>query len=472
MTAVAERGLVRDGLVYAVGLALRGGLWLLVLPAATRILGPEEFGVATAALVVASVLSIVFTLGCNFAILRIYFDEPETAERTEWAMLLRAQLLLGAALAGVTWLLGPLWSGIYNGVSWSGALQLAVLLGFAQAAQTTALSVLRAARRVYAFVGVVLAQVVVGGTLAVLLAQRHGPTGLVGGLAIGASVGAVLGLALTYRRASWSWIALRAGLLLSIPFAAVMLSGWVFGLSDRVLIERFLGLASLGTYQVAYALAIVPILLTDALQTAWLPHFYRLDASTKRAIPERLATRVTVAVAAVAAGVVLLAPAIGALLAPSDFDVPMTVVALVVSATFVRASYLIAFAVLSDAKESRSIARASSLGAVVNVVLNLALIPVWGLTGAALTTLVAYGVISLVALRRTEIVIGYQLNLAHLVRLWTAAAVVMLVLSVIPTNAAGWAVRGTIAALMGIAAVAALQRTRDSYEAVVAPVPV
>jgi len=472
MPTVAGRGLVRDGLVYAVGLALRGGLSLLVLPAATRILGPEEFGVATAALVIASVLSIVFTLGCNFAILRIYFDEPETAERTDWAMLLRAQLLLGAALAGVAWLLGPLWSGIYDGVPWSSALQLAVLLGFAQAAQTTALSVLRAARRVYAFVGVVLVQVVVGGTLAVLLAAEHGPAGLVGGLALGASLGALLGLALTYRRPSWSWISLRAGLLLSIPFAAVMLSGWVFGLSDRVLIERFLGLASLGSYQVAYALAIVPILLTDALQTAWLPHFYRLDASTKRALPGRLATRVTVAVAAVAAGVVLLSPAIGALLAPTDFDVPVTVVALVVSATFVRASYLIAFAVLSDAKESRSIARASSLGAAVNVALNLWLIPLWGLTGAALTTLVAYGVISIVALRRTEIVIGSQLNLAHLVRLWTGLVVVMLTLSVLPTDATGWTLRGMIAVLVAIAACAALQRTRNSYEAAITPVPV
>lgn len=442
MAAVAERGLVRDGLVYAVGLTLRGGLSLLVLPAATRILGPRELGIATAALVVASVLSIVFTLGCNFAILRVYFDEPDDAARTEWAMLLRAQLLLGAALAGVTWLLGPLWSGMYEGVAWSGALQLAVFLGFAQAAQTTSLSVLRAARRVYAFVSVVLAQVVVGGTLAVLLAERNGPAGLVGGLAVGASVGALLGLVLTYRRPAWSWVSLRAGLALALPFAAVMLSGWVFGLSDRVLIERFLGLASLGTYHVAYALAIVPILLTDALHTAWLPHFYRLDAGTKRALPERLATRVTVAVAAVAAGVVLLAPAIGALLAPPDLDVPVTVVALVVSATFVRASYLIAFAVLSDAKESRSIARASSLGAVVNVALNLWLIPVWGLTGAAMTTLVAYGVISIVALRRTETVIGYQLNLARLVQVWTGAVVVMLVLSVLPTDPAGLMVRG------------------------------
>jgi hypothetical protein len=37
-------GLVRDGLVYGVGLALQRGLAFLVLPAATRILDPHDFG--------------------------------------------------------------------------------------------------------------------------------------------------------------------------------------------------------------------------------------------------------------------------------------------------------------------------------------------------------------------------------------------------------------------------------------------
>jgi hypothetical protein len=43
-------GPVRDGLVYGVGLALQRGLAFLLLPAATRILGPHDFGVASAAI--------------------------------------------------------------------------------------------------------------------------------------------------------------------------------------------------------------------------------------------------------------------------------------------------------------------------------------------------------------------------------------------------------------------------------------
>ena len=466
MAMTTRRRLARDGLLYGGGLALQRGLSFLVLPAATRILGPEEFGIATAALVIAGVLSNIFTLGISFAIVRLYFDEPEDAERTQWATLLRAQLLLGAALAGIAWLLGPSWSHIYVGVPWGGALQAAVVLALAQASQATSLGVLRAARRVYAFAAVVVVQVVLGAALAIALADSDGAAGLVIGLAIGAGVSALLGAVLTYRRPAWSWPALRAGLILSIPFLGHMLASWVLSLSDRVLIERYLGLGQLGAYQVAYALALVPILITDAVQTAWLPHYYALRGPTKRSLPARLALRVTVAVAAVAAIVVLLAPSVSRLLAPSTFHFPTLVVPLVVSATFVRASYLLAFAVLSDAKQSHAIAAASSLGAVLNVVLNLWLIQEWGLTGAAATTLVAYGVMSLVALLRAERVVGESLHIGRLVQVWLVAVGAMLLLSTLPTDTLGWTARGLLALAVAIAATVAVVRARIGHAAV------
>jgi O-antigen/teichoic acid export membrane protein len=427
--ASARRRLAKEALVYGAGLTLQRGLAFLILPAATRILTPSGLGRATAALVVAGVLSNVLTLGISFAVVRLYFDEPADATRTEWAMLLRAQLLLGAALAALAWLLGPSWSGIYEDVSWSAPLKWAVVLGFAQAAQATSLAVLRAARRLTAFSSVVAAQVVLGGVLAVVLADRDGASGMVAGLAIGAIAGALLGTVLTFRPAAWSWAGLRSGFALSLPFVAHMLASWVLSLSDRVLIERYLGLAPLGRYQVAYALALVPILVTDAAQTAWLPHYYGLSEHERRTLPARLALRITLAVVAIAGVVVLIAPQLLALLAPSEFDVPALVIPLVVSVTFVRAPYLLAFGVLADAKQSRTIALASGMAAVVNVGLNVWLIPEWGLTGAAATTLIAYGLASLFASWRAEHVTGESLDLARMVVLWLAAVGVMLALS-------------------------------------------
>jgi O-antigen/teichoic acid export membrane protein len=468
MPMPTRRGLVRDGVVYTVALALQRGFVFLLIPVATRILGPEEFGVVTAALVVSNVLSSIFTLGFNIAIVRLYFDEPPDQERTEWAMLIRAQLLLGFALAGIAWILGPFWSQIYQGVPWAGPLQAAVILALAQASQATTLGVLRAARRVHAFVAVVVVQVVVGGVLAIVLAHRSGATGLVAGMAAGTGLAALLGVVLTYHRPQWSRPAFRAALLLAAPFVAHQLASWALSLSDRVLVERFMGLDSLASYQIAYAMAIIPMLLTDAVQTAWLPHFYALDAATKRAIPGRLMVKATVTVAALSGVIVLFAPALFRILAPADFGYPVTVVALVVSATFVRASYVLVFATLSDEKDSRSIALASTLGALANVGLNLLLIPAWGLNGAAATTLLAYAIMSWVALRRAERVVG-SLHVVRLTLLWAVGVGVMLLLSELPTDSLGWIARSVIATAVVVGAITTARRAWRDQFSVIAP---
>jgi O-antigen/teichoic acid export membrane protein len=459
-------GLVRDGLVYGVGLALQRGLAFLVLPAATRILDPHDFGVASAAMVVGTVLSAVFALGLNYGIVRLYFDEPADAERTEWAALLRAQVGLACALAGIVWLLGPWWSHIYEDVPWGGALQAAVVLGLALAVQSTLLGILRAQLRVHAFIVVVATQVLVGGSLALALAERDGSAGLVAGLAAGAVASALLGAVLTYRKPHWEWTALRAGVLFSLPFVAHMLASWVVSLSDRVFVERYLGLDALASYQVAYAIGLLPILLSDAMQAAWLPRYYALDDDTKRGVPERLTTPITLAMAAVSGLVVAGAPIAARILAPADYDVDFDVVALVAAATVVRVAYLVAFAALSDAKDTRVIAGASGLGAAVNVGLILWLVPWWGVTGAAAATLVAYAVMSVVTLQRAERLLHVRLRITSLLIVWVAASAALLAIAALPTDALGWSIRVVIAAALVWAGVLELRRTRDGYLAI------
>jgi O-antigen/teichoic acid export membrane protein len=440
---------------------LQRGLTVLVLPVATRILEPAEVGVASAALAVGGFLTMVLAMGFSFAVARVWYDEPPEAERTTWAMLVRVQLGLAAALAGVAWLAGPWWSAMYEDVAWSGALQAAVVLALAQSSQSTALGVLRAARRVHAFLAVVAVHVGAGGTLAIVLAERHGPGGLVAGLAAGATAGALLAAVLTYRRPAWSGAALRAGVALALPFLAHMISGWVLSLSDRVLIERFLDLEDLAAYHVAYALGSLPLLLTDSVQAAWVPRYYGLDPETKAALPPRLLREAPPLVAAVAGAVVLAAPLGAWALAPPGFDVPMTVVALVVATLVTRASYLVGFAVLSERKRSGRLARASATGAGVNVALNLVLIPAWGLTGAAASTLTAYALMSILVVRDTEAALGRGLHLGPMVAGWAATAGALLGAAHLPTDGFGWVVRS--AAVLGLA-VWGWARTRSRLE--------
>lgn len=459
-----RRGLAGESLVYAIGLSLQRGLSVLVLPVATRVLDPDEVGVAAVALAVAGLLTIVLGLGFGSAVVRLFMDERDHDGPAHWAMLVWVQVALAGAIAALAWLLGPMWSGAFDGVEWAGALQAAIVLALAQAVGATLLGVLRAARRIGAFTAVVVVQVVLGATAAWVLMVRYDAAGLVAGLAVGALVAAVLAAVLTSHRPTWSWPQVRAGLLFSVPLVAHLLSTWVMNLSDRLLIEHFIDLDALATYSVAYALGNLPLLLTDGVQSAWLPRFYALPAPAKRALPGRLAVPVTLVVVAAAAAVVLVAPIGARILAPPSFDVPMVVTALVVAATFVRASYLIAFGVLSDAKDSRSVARASLAGAAVNVGANLLVIPVWGLNGAAATTLAGFAVMSALALRRAERCLGERLGSSRLLGIWLAGSALMVGLALLPTSLPGWVLRLGLLAALAVAAHRAFGAVRVAYD--------
>ncbi len=460
-----SRSLVGDGVVYGVGLVLQRGLPIVLLPAVSRLLDRAELGEATAGLAVAGVLSIVFGLGFNFGIVRLYFDERADAPGAgaPWALLLRVQLVAAAALAATAWALGPLWSRIFDDVPWSGSLKASVLLGSGLACQGTALAALRAERRVTAFAGVIGAQVVAGGGLALALADRYGPDGFLWGLAAGSLVGAGAALTLARRPTRWSRSALWAGLGLSLPFVAHQVAGWVLSLSDRVLVERFLGLEDLARYHLAYALGSIPLLVTDAAQLAWLPVYYGADEERKRTLPGRVVGPAVRAMIGIAAIVALVAPAGVALLAPPGYDVPMGVVALVLAVGFVRVPYLIAFGVVTDARDSRVVARASMGAAAFNFAANLVVIPAWGLTGAAVTTLVSYAAMTFLLVRRAERESGTPFEMAGLARIAAVGVAATVALGLLPTGAFGWAIRSVLLVPAGLAAAAAVRHLRRVY---------
>ena len=458
----------REGVLYLIGTILQRGLAFLLVPIATRVLGVTDFGVYSAAAAVGSVLAMFFGLGLNFAIVRLFYDEKRGMDRTAWAFLVRVQILAAVALAGLTWLTGPVWAGAFRQLGWGGPLQAAVGFGLANALQNASQGVLRAQRRPVAYVAVSLIQTGVGGVLGLVLASEFEAAGYLIGLGLGSLAAGTVSYWLTRAPVRVDWPALRVGLALGLPFLLHWLSTWALNLSDRFLLERYTTLAQLGRYQLAYALGTVGFLLLESAQAAWGPHFFSMDDSEeKRSLPglallPALLTMLSVTVLLVAASPVLVDIA-----APPEFGEPAITIALVASATFVRAPYFVAVVGLMDAKRSGTIATASLTAAIVNIALNLVLIPSHGIIGAASSTLVAYAVQAGMVLSRAQSLLGVRL-----VRLEVLAAVVagtglVLGTAALPTSPGGIALRcasvGTTAAIAALA----LARTRDRYRRIV-----
>jgi O-antigen/teichoic acid export membrane protein len=447
----AKRQLLGHGAVYVIGTIAQSGLALLLLPLATRVLDVEQFGLAGTASALAALLAIVYGLGLNFAIVRFYYDAPKNAHRAGWAALLRAQAAVALALATVTYLTGPWWASLFGSVGWTGAFKFAVALAWFSALQATTQGVLRAAQRPIAFIIVALVQVLVGIGAGIGLAVSFGAAGYVAGLCAGSAVAATIGVVLTYKRPRWSPSELLDGLTLSLPGLLHQASNWGMEAADRLLVAAYLGLSAVGRYQVAYVIGGGLALLLTGMQSAWVPYFIgNLNQEARRVTAPQIIVPIAVVASMATAILVLAAPALLAVVAPSAFGGTEMVVALVAAATPARAAYFMAVAVLLDRRSTGRMATASLTAVAVNIGMNLILIPRFGLIGAAVATAVSVDVQALLILLMAQRLVGLGMHIGRLSLIWGAGTGMLVAFACIPNSAAGLVLKGLLgAAVLG-----------------------
>jgi O-antigen/teichoic acid export membrane protein len=77
-------------------------------------------------------------------------------------------------------------------------------------------------------------------------------------------------------------------LKLSLPMIPYVLAGIVMNISDRMFIERMVGLDAVGHYAIGYNFGMVILIFTDAFNKAWTPWFYKFMLSMEQGRKERV----------------------------------------------------------------------------------------------------------------------------------------------------------------------------------------
>ena len=161
---------------------------------------------------------------------------------------------------------------------------------------------------------------------------------------------------------------------------------------DLLLVGIFLGAREAGLYAVATSVAEVVWFVPDALGTVLLPRIARGAPETARAAASR-ACRIALGASTVLAGLILVLGGVALpLLYGADFAPAWEPLAWLLAGVVLLSVSKILSKHLSGTGHPGLAARASLVSLTATVVLDLALIPVLGLAGAALATTIAYGV--------------------------------------------------------------------------------
>ena len=392
------RRLARDVLIYGSGdLVLRAAA-LLTLPIYSRLLEPDDFGVWSFLVTLTFLLNVVLVFGTDAAYGRYFFVSADPRTRT----VLTSTILLfvgGASLAVVLVLLP--FSGSFS--RWAfGSGENADLVAPALATGPIAAvgvllgQVLRNDFRPAAFALQNAAAAVLGVALSLYLVgiEDLGVKGVLIGSLVGTA--ALLPVRLwTARRFLAPVVSrdvLRRALAFGLPLVPAAFAGWVFTVSDRIVLGKLASYRELGLYTVAASVASVLSFLIGPLGLAWSPHAvqaYERDAEEAARLYGRVLTYILLGFGLLAVAVTTFSRELVDLLTPPDFERAWKAIGPLALGAVAYATIQVTSAGISLRHRTSYIAALAAGAAALNLALNLAFVPVWGMLASAWATAIS-----------------------------------------------------------------------------------
>jgi O-antigen/teichoic acid export membrane protein len=391
------RRLATTGFAYTASSVLSKLIAVALLPLYTRYLTPADYGAAEVMIAALTATSIVIRFGVIEALLRFYYLEAERPERVVatgfasllWTTTLGATIALAFAEPISEALLGRSDAGLARITI--GGLWVATLYEYLVA-------LFRLDERARAYFFFTFANVVLAVPLTIWLVvfEDLGARGLLAGTYV-AAVPFLIWL-LVNARHRLALIPdlplLRRMMRFGLPTMPAELSLYALNVIDRIILIRLAGLAEAGLYALAFRFSQGIQILVRGFKLAWPPLAYsiRKDSEARRVYAVVVTWYAALSAFAVI-GMWLLARWMVRLLAAPDFFDAFEAIGPLSLGAALYGLYLVLLVVLGRTGRTEFNFPATIAGTAVNVGLNLALIPPYGIAGAGFALVGSYIVV-------------------------------------------------------------------------------
>lgn len=176
----------------------------------------------------------------------------------------------------------------------------------------------------------------------------------------------------------------------NLPLIIYYLSQIIFNQSDKIMIEKMIGLEEAGIYSVAYSLALVLTVVLNAINASYVPWLYGKIKDNNHEKNKKMSLIITILMCTLVGGLIWVSPEIVYIMAGPEYSdavwiippVAISLILLLFSQFFINIEFYY---------ESRFKLVISSIGAaLINIGLNYLLLPKFGYIVAGYTTLLSY----------------------------------------------------------------------------------
>jgi len=407
--------------VYFLGQTSTKSIGLLLIPLFTRFLIPSDYGILAAVSSLAGVLSIIYTLGLRASFARFYWDyKDDHREMGEFFTTVLSFVTLVSVLCTVLLLVfgeRP-FAVIMRDVPFDPYIKMGLLLALFQVFTPFWTTLCRAREKSMMYVLFTGLSFLSASALSVCLVVflNQGALGRLRGQVFVQGAFAVLALVLLGREAALrvSLTKLRDALRYGLPFVPHNLSGWIMSLLDRLILGGYEGYASVGIYNVGYALGGAMGTIAVAFNLAYTPYFmkkFKEQGDQAGSTVARVATLWTIALIFLALLITVFSWEIVHVMTVESYYGASTVVPIITLAFLCQGLYFVAVKPLIYSKKYvRYLPIGSLSGGALNILGNFLLIPTYGMLGAAWSTAISYFVMFILAhvIARKAVAVPYE----------------------------------------------------------------
>ena len=398
MLAQQIKRLVSQSLIYGLGGLISRFLSVLLLPLYTSYLHGRDYGRVETLTALSAVLVVVLRLGISSAFFRYYFDSSDIAYRVR-VVRTSFWFTMGSATLGLAagWIAAqPIADALSLGHDQAWLVRAAFVGLWAQMNYEQLTSLFRVEERPVLFMLATLANLLITVAATVVLVVHFHERAL--GVVVGNWIGtlSVYLVLLGYRRyqlgLQFDRTLFREMNRFGLPLVPSQLALWALAFSDRFFIAKFKGQTEVGHYSVGVRIASAALLLLAAFRLAWPAFAYSIeDEDEAKRTYGFVLTYLLFVFSWLALTLGLLAPWLVRLLTGRpEFHEGSRVVPLTAFAVTALGGYIVVSIGIGRARKTQFNWVVTGVAAVIDIALNFALVPRFGMIGAAIAGAAAY----------------------------------------------------------------------------------
>ena len=385
--------------LYTIGNILPKLTAFILLPIYTSYLSPAEYGIVSSMQSLAPILMILFSLGFDAAIFRLYWDYKTKEEKKIFlGTIIISRLIFSFLFLVVILLLHNVVQGIYKSITFNPFYLYVILASFFSVFFEIPKKYLMLKGKAGYFVTLSFAEFLITSAFILwfIIYKDEGASGYLKGGLVSSLIFLPVYFILSIKiiRIKISLVILKNVLVYSLPIVPTLLTGWVIDLSDRIFIARYFSLTEVGIYSLAYKIAGTVLIISTAYQMSYKPLFFKLANSIDTKKSSKIINDYNSLYIIVLSFAIFLV---------AFFSKEL--ILLIFNKNYSNAYILIPFIIISylfngmgslvgryieQSRQTKSLMYIAIITTIINVTFNFLLIPSYGAFGAAYSTIITF----------------------------------------------------------------------------------